>query len=296
MHDALLDRPRAAPIDSEHFQRCFADVDVHVRSCPELVRALALVHGRVEEGRVGKANDVITLTVRRTSREWLVDQDGQPSKPLGPSNAALGDIAIRVSKRLGRAVAARSRHCFMRGIALERDDRALAIGGGLAVGKSTIGAHLIARGWRLVSDDYAIIDARNCRTIPYHKLMALAAGALDLVPHSFRSALEASPWFACSGATDINFYAVDPAVSCGADVWSPGGRLAWLLLARRNGLVDAAIRTAYDPAVGMVAPHSVPQAQLRLNFNALRRTKIGFLDIGAPLATTDLIEDWCSSA
>lgn len=64
---------------------------------------------------------------------------------------------------------------------VERDGRAIVMPGYTGSGKSTLTAALISKGWRLLSDEIAIIDLNDGSLLPYPRAISLKNNAIDLI-------------------------------------------------------------------------------------------------------------------
>jgi HprK-related kinase A len=64
---------------------------------------------------------------------------------------------------------------------LERNGRALILPAPSGSGKSTLCAGLIFRGWRLLSDELALIDPRNCTLVPHPRPVSLKNQSIDII-------------------------------------------------------------------------------------------------------------------
>ncbi len=64
---------------------------------------------------------------------------------------------------------------------VERDGRAVVMPGYTGSGKSTLTAALISKGWRLLSDEVAIIDLKDGSLLPYPRAISLKNDAIDLI-------------------------------------------------------------------------------------------------------------------
>ncbi len=64
---------------------------------------------------------------------------------------------------------------------VERDGHALILPAESGSGKSTLCAALVARGWRLLSDEFAIIGARDGRALPNPRPVSLKNESIDVI-------------------------------------------------------------------------------------------------------------------
>jgi HprK-related kinase A len=126
---------------------------------------------------------------------------------------------------------------------VERDGRALLMTGLSGAGKSTLAALLGGRGWRLMGDEFALLDPATGLIHPFPRLVSLKNAAIDLVAKAvpagrFGPLLKATP------KGDIRHLVPDPdAVARMAEPARPA-----LILFPRFG---------FDPAERQLGPSEV---------------------------------------
>jgi len=126
------------------------------------------------------ADDVCDYTVRlfaaRPWRRWL-----RPAITLGgdftlpeavPMPLAWGVLAAEMAMNLQLALGER-RYLLLHASAVERDGRALLMTGLSGAGKSTLAALLATRGWRLMGDEFALLDPATGRVHAFPRLVSL---------------------------------------------------------------------------------------------------------------------------
>jgi hypothetical protein len=132
--------------------------------------------------------------------------------------------ARTVIERIAREAAEATFGRVAAACALEREGRVLLLAGARRSRKSTLAAHLLTRGWKLLSDDCAIVTPGG--TVVVHQpLMSMSALAIPHLPAEFRGALEHSHWSSTGAPGGLTFYEVDPKDAFGERIWSNGGRL-----------------------------------------------------------------------
>jgi HprK-related kinase A len=62
-----------------------------------------------------------------------------------------------------------------------RSGRGVILAGDSGVGKSTLAAGLLARGWQYLSDEFALIDPETLRLHPFPKALCIKSGAFELI-------------------------------------------------------------------------------------------------------------------
>jgi HprK-related kinase A len=97
-----------------------------------------------------------------------------------PLPLAQGLLAAEMGMNLQMALGQR-RYLLLHASAVERDGRALLMTGESGAGKSTLAALLAARGWRLMGDEFALIDLDDGRVHAFPRLVSLKNAAIDVV-------------------------------------------------------------------------------------------------------------------
>ncbi|MGN7161654.1 HprK-related kinase A [Sphingomonas sp. SAFR-052] len=89
-----------------------------------------------------------------------------------PLPLAQGLLAAEMGMNLQMALAQR-RYLLLHASAVERDGRALLMSGVSGAGKSTLAALLMMRGWRLMGDEFALIDPASGLVHAFPRLVSL---------------------------------------------------------------------------------------------------------------------------
>lgn len=100
---------------------------------------------------------------------WLAD--------AAPMALAHGLLAAEMGMNLQMALGWR-RHLLLHAACVERDGRALVITGESGSGKSTLAALLGERGWRLLGDEFALLDPHSGAIHPFPRLVSLKNAAI----------------------------------------------------------------------------------------------------------------------
>jgi hypothetical protein len=248
----------------------FGATDVHVKTTTTLSRLLEATHRRhCTPGRVSSSR----FKPRSVSVN-LAPPDRSP------------EFALRDAQReiAGEIASAHGWHA-VDAVVVERDGRALALIGAAGSGKSTIAAHLLARRWKLVTDDVAFIDEASGAVVGHHGLMRFGSGTLPFLPAAFRATLERSRWFVGEDG-ELQFYEVDPETAFGAGIWSHEAMLDAVVL-----LDDCA---STRPVDGLYAADA---AFSKLDGTAVLAELFGQLRTGVigrdrSVRVTDRIEQW----
>lgn len=89
-----------------------------------------------------------------------------------PLPLAQGLLAAEMGMNLQMALAQR-RYLLLHASAVERDGRALLLSGVSGAGKSTLAALLMTRGWRLMGDEFALVDPASGLVHAFPRLISL---------------------------------------------------------------------------------------------------------------------------
>jgi HprK-related kinase A len=126
----------------------------------------------------------VRLFARRPWRRFV-----RPSVMIGgdfvlpdaaPLPLAQGLLAAEMGMNLQMALGQR-RYLLLHASAVERDGRALLMTGHSGSGKSTLAALLSRRGWRLMGDEFALIDPETGLAHAFPRLVSLKNAAIDVV-------------------------------------------------------------------------------------------------------------------
>jgi len=96
--------------------------------------------------------------------------------PLALSHALLAaEMGMNLQMALGQR-----RFLLLHAASVERDGRALLMTGHSGAGKSTLAALLGERGWRLLGDEFALLDPRDGSLYPFPRAISLKNEAIGL--------------------------------------------------------------------------------------------------------------------
>ena len=134
------------------------------------------------------APDVPDATVRleagRPWRRWLrpaVHIRGDLELPGAlPLPLAQGLLAAEMGMNLQVALGWR-RHLLLHASVVERDGRAVVMTGESGSGKSTLAALLMMRGWRLLGDEFALLELATGLLHPFPRAISLKNASIDVV-------------------------------------------------------------------------------------------------------------------
>ena len=97
-----------------------------------------------------------------------------------PLPLAQGLLAAEMAMNLQMALGQR-RYLLLHASVVERDGRALIMTGESGAGKSTLAAMLAARGWRLMGDEFALVDPTTGLIHAFPRLVSLKNKAIHVV-------------------------------------------------------------------------------------------------------------------
>lgn len=97
-----------------------------------------------------------------------------------PMSLAHGLLAAEMGMNLQMALGWR-RHLLLHASSVEKDGRVLVMTGESGSGKSTLAAMLGERGWRLMGDEFALLDMDTGQIFPFPRLVSLKNGAIGVM-------------------------------------------------------------------------------------------------------------------
>ncbi len=167
---------------------------IHSRS-PDVAQGLAGLYGDFSLDR-GEFCDFHVQVDRVTGpRHWFRPQinfwyDGHsPFKPL-PANHAFALLEWG----LNWCVAGHAHHYLMlHAAALERNGLAVILPGDPGAGKSTLTAALMLSGWRLLSDEIALVDRDDGRLVGLARPVSLKNASIDVIRSAYPDAFIGAP-------------------------------------------------------------------------------------------------------
>lgn len=104
-----------------------------------------------------------------------------------PLPLRLGLLAAEMAMNLQMALGQR-RYLLLHASAVERDGRVLLMTGESGAGKSTLAALLAARGWRLMGDEFALIDPATGLAHAFPRLISLKGQSIALLEQALPGA------------------------------------------------------------------------------------------------------------
>lgn len=166
---------------SHRFEFRLGTMDIAVRSdLPEVIEDLA----RLYEGRpAARPADTIAMEVTATSRlpgrrRYAVLGDGEVFGTDIRRREVLPYLEWGVNWRV---IARCADRLLVHAASMARDGEGVVFAGRAGAGKSTLVAGLVARGWRYLCDEFAMINPNSLELLPFPKAVCVKAGAFDLV-------------------------------------------------------------------------------------------------------------------
>lgn len=210
-------------------------------------------------------------------RRWLRPQinfwyDGHsPFKPL-PANHAFALLEWG----LNWCVAGHAHHYLMLHAAvLEKNGRAVVLPGDPGAGKSTLTAALMLSGWRLLSDEIALVDRDDGLLVGLARPVSLKNASIDVIRQAFPEAVIGAPAYDTHKGTVAH---VRPSADSVARVGEKA-RPAWVVFPRwRAG------------STARLSPHSRADAFLHTASHAFNYSLLGGLGFELNAALMDACE------
>jgi HprK-related kinase A len=132
----------------------------------------------------GLADFTVRLEPERFWRRWLrpsVAIRGDYILPdAAPLSLAHGLLAAEMGMNLQMALGQKN-YLLLHAATVEKDGRALVMTGESGAGKSTLAALLGERGWRLMGDEFALLDMASGRLMPFPRAVSLKNGAIRVM-------------------------------------------------------------------------------------------------------------------
>lgn len=165
------------------------------------IDALSRLYDGYPAPRDGVADFTVRLEAARPWRRWLrpaVTIRGDFTLPdTAPLPLAQGLLAAEMGMNLQMALGAR-RWLLLHASCVEREGRALLMSGHSGAGKSTLSALLGERGWRLLGDEFALLDPATGLIHPFPRPVSLknesiAVMAADIPADRFGPLIAGTP-------------------------------------------------------------------------------------------------------
>ena len=149
----------------------------------------------------GVCDFTVRLEPEKPWRRWLrpsVAIQGDYILPdAAPMSLAHGLLAAEMGMNLQMALG-QKQYLLLHAASVEKGGRALILTGESGAGKSTLAAMLGERGWRLMGDEFALLDLEDGRLRAFPRAVSLKNGAIRVMegevgPERFGPRLEGTP-------------------------------------------------------------------------------------------------------
>ncbi|MHC4235066.1 MAG: hypothetical protein ACYSUQ_08105 [Planctomycetota bacterium] len=160
-------------------------IDVSVRSeAQEVLEDFAAIYGESRQSRAAPA-DAINMEVRRGRRSYV---SGRRRYVIWADGESLGkdrrceEVLPYLDWGINwRVIATRADYLQLHAAVMVRAGCGVLFAAGSGAGKSTLAAGLLARGWRYLSDEIALIDTDTLRVHAFPKALCIKSGAFQVV-------------------------------------------------------------------------------------------------------------------
>lgn len=290
LHESALRRPAEVT-------RWYSVLGVRVSVAADDSGAVGLVDETYAAFRSapGSADAGLALRLERTWDGTFLVSDSDGYEAAWPDRAhAVGDLLSRFMLGLFTRVTARGIYAIHAG-AVERDGRAVLFSGRSGAGKTTLALSLLQRGFRLLSDDLAIVEPSTQRILPYRRSLHVRPETRELIP-GLRLVQPPSE-IVVRGAWTLSPDLLEGALS---GCLAPAAHLASVLLL--EGTPDAESSPTLTPVPPAVAALELLRATwaASVDFDAgvgrmtrlLEGVSCARLRIGELEATTDAVATW----
>jgi HprK-related kinase A len=148
------------------------------------IAALAALYAGYPEPEEGIWDFTVRLEPEKPWRRWLrpsVAIRGDYVLPdAAPLPLGMGLLAAEMGMNLQMALG-QKRYLLLHASSAEKGGRALIMTGESGAGKSTLSALLGERGWRLMGDEFALLDLADGRLHPFPRAISLKNGAIRVM-------------------------------------------------------------------------------------------------------------------
>ena len=148
------------------------------------VEALARLYADYPEPESEVCDFTVRLEPEKPWRRWLrpsVAIQGDYMLPDAvPMSLAHGLLAAEMGMNLQMALG-QKRFLLLHAASVERQGKALILTGESGAGKSTLAALLGERGWRLMGDEFALLDCETGLLHPFPRAVSLKNGSIEVM-------------------------------------------------------------------------------------------------------------------
>lgn len=267
----------------EHIDVHFADADARVRAPQNILDVLDRMFAHLPREWSG-ALPPIAIDVEFESDVWNIGGTAPGSRKTLAQSSTMPQIAGAAVSSLLSEVAHHRGFSVWRAAVVEYNGHALAVVGDDWESAITLAAHLHARGWKMISGDYALVDLDSMNAIPFRKSLHVSSSSVASFPLAYRGAIEASPWY--SSVHAISFYAIDPTIVNGQRAWGERSKIQSVL--KVDGRIGE--RPSLEAGENFSITESLNRSDLHDDVDTAMLIMGGFIE------TADFIERWFSAA
>ena len=146
--------------------------------------ALARLYSAYPKPADGLTDFTVRLEPEQPWRRWLRPSVAIRGDYILPDAAPLalahGLLAAEMGMNLQMALGQKN-YLLLHAATVEKDGRALIMTGESGAGKSTLAALLGERGWRLMGDEFALLDMATGQLMPFPRAVSLKNGAIKVM-------------------------------------------------------------------------------------------------------------------
>jgi HprK-related kinase A len=151
---------------------------------PAPLEALRRLYAHYPEPDDGICDFTVRLEPEKPWRRWLHPSVAIRGDYILPDAAPMaldhGLLAAEMGMNLQMALG-QKRYLLLHAASVEKDGRALIMTGESGAGKSTLAALLGERGWRLMGDEFALLDLASGTLLPFPRAVSLKNGAIKVM-------------------------------------------------------------------------------------------------------------------
>lgn len=145
---------------------------------------LAAVYAGYPQPQDGLCDVTVRLEPEKPWRRWVRPSVAIKGDYILPDAAPMalrhGLLAAEMGMNLQMALGQKS-YLLLHAASAEKDGRAVIMTGESGAGKSTLAALLGERGWRLMGDEFALLDLTSGRLLPFPRAVSLKNGAIRVM-------------------------------------------------------------------------------------------------------------------
>jgi hypothetical protein len=175
---ARLDPRLGAGLRSQHY--LVAGIPCAVTAPPTILRRVDSVYGPFRVDALADDDDVYAFRIEPAGAGFAVrDSNGLAGRRVD-ENGALATVLNSVASMVVRRLAATGIYAI-HAASLRNDDGVVIVSGRSGAGKTTLALGMLGRGFRLLSDEYALALPDSRTIAPYRRSIQIRSGTPELV-------------------------------------------------------------------------------------------------------------------